>query len=82
MSLTVDRNNREIQAFPTHKGTWVGIASNQQCANKIVHIAEDGDVTFHFDSGDIVYSGLSAPWDTVTDGTCTGVTSTATIYIS
>ncbi len=82
MALGKDIKNIAVQAFPTHQGTFIGAATDQHCANKVIHIAEDGDLTLHFASGDVVYSGITAPWDTQAAANCTGCTSTATVYIS
>ena len=82
MALTVDRNNREIQAFPIHQGTFDGIATNTGCSMKVVHLQEDTDITFHFAAGDVVLVGQLAGMDFATPENCTGVTSTAIILIS
>jgi len=82
MSLGRDVKNTAVQAFPTHQGTFVGIADDQHCSNKVIHIAADGDLTLHFAAGDVDYTDITAPWDTQAAENCTGCTSTATVYIS
>ena len=82
MALGTDTRNITVQAFPTNQGTFIGTATNQHCADKVVHVAEDGDLTLHFDAGDIVYTEITAPFDTQAASNCTGATSTATVYIS
>lgn len=70
-----------VPAVPVHEDAFIGIATNQDARNCIVRAAVDGDVTFHFAGGNKVYSALAAPVDFVTGDKCTGVTSTAEVWI-
>ena len=70
-----------IQAFPIHKDVFIGVATNTPVANKIVNIAEDCDVTFHYQEGDVVLTNVVAPYAFAVSYDCTGVTSTGSIWI-
>jgi len=79
--LIADNNKKEIQAFPIHAQTFVGVATNEEARNKIVHANEDGDITFIFGGDDVVVTTVAGQ-DFAVSVECMGVTSTAEIIIS
>jgi len=78
--MNLDKNERPVQAFPITAGTWQGTPTNQFCRFKIVHVADGGDVTFHYSSGDVTVTA-SIGQDFAISGDCTGLTSAATVII-
>ena len=79
--LTIDNNNRDIQALPIHQETFIGVPTNQECSNKVVHATEDGDITFIFNGDDKVVSAVAGD-DFAASKECTGITATITVIIS
>ena len=77
-----DIRGQSIQALPMHSGVYVGIATTEACAGKIVHVNAECDVTFHFTAGDVVLTDVRAGMDFAVSIDCTGVTSTDSILIS
>jgi len=75
-------SNREgVQAINITMGTFIGVPANQDCAGKVVTLGADGDVTFHFASGDKKVTGAKGGMSFVAAMNCTGVTSAATVII-
>jgi len=79
--LNTDSNTTEIQAFPIHSKTFIGVATDQNAAKKIIHLDEDDTLVFHYTTGDITVTAV-APMDFSVSGDCTGVTSTTEIMVS
>lgn len=79
--LNQDANSNIVQAFPIHSATFIGVATNEPCSKKIVHMAGYGDITFHFTTGDIVFTGVTEGADFSVAEDCTGVTSNTTVWI-
>ena len=75
-------SNREgVQAINIKMDTFIGVPANQDCAGKVVTLGADGDITFHFASGDKVVAGAKGGMSFVAGMNCTGVTSAAIVII-
>ena len=78
----VKAGNEIIQAFPVHEGTFVGTANGYTGSAKILHAAEDGDITFEFADGTSVALSVTAGQDLAVDRDIQSITSTGTVWIS
>ena len=78
--MNKDTTNNPVPAFPITAGTYQGTPTNVPCASKIVHVADGGDVTFHYASGDVAITA-SLGQDFSVDGNCTGITSAVAVII-
>lgn len=80
--LNKDSNNAEIQAFPVHSKTFIGVADNEPCAKRVVHVAElPCTVTFFFHGGAQKAFVVNDPTDFSVSHDCTGVTSDGEVWI-
>ena len=78
--MNFDSKNRIIQAFPITANTFQGTPTDQACANRVVHVADGGDLTFHYASGDVaITAGVGQ--DFSVDSDCTGVSSAVAVII-
>ena len=78
----VKSTNSLIQAFPFHRNTFVGVASDEDVRNKsIIHVAKDCDITFNFIGSSITVSA-TAGMDLAIEPQTQTVTSTDVIWIS
>lgn len=75
-------NGQAVQVLPITPQTFIGVPTNQECSKQIVHMSEEGAVTFHFASGDKVIALAPAGIDFIADESCTGVTSLVSVIIS
>ena len=71
-----------IQAFPVHRDTFIGVASNYTGSRRIVHAAEDGSVTFNFVDGTVKEFTAKAGQDFAVPADVESITSTAAVWIS
>ena len=79
--IILDENRKDIQAFPIHSGTFVGIASNEVASRKIVHAIEDGSLEIIFPNNTVGVALLTGMEISIA-ADATGVTSTANVMIS
>ncbi len=71
-----------IQAFPVTPGMFSGIASNfDPKGYEIVHAVSDGQITFTFDSGDVVVNAM-AGMDLAIHPQCLSITSSMDVWIA
>ncbi len=75
------KHGETLQAVEIEANTFIGIAANYGGPGETVHLLEDGNLTFHFRTGDKVISGASAGMDFISGASCTGITSTAEVII-
>ena len=71
-----------IQAFPVHRDTFIGIASNYTGSRRIVHAVKDGKVTFRFIDGVEKEFDAVSGQDFAVPVDVESITSTATVWIS
>ena len=79
--LNKDENNAPIQAFPIHSQTFIGVADNEPCTRRVVHVAEPCTVTFFFPGGVQKVFVVNDPTDFSVSHDCTGVTSDGEVWI-
>ena len=75
------KNGEELQAVEINSNTLIGVMVQKGGAGSQVHALEDGDITFHFPSGDKPITAQAGS-DFVAGPGCTGITSTASVIIS
>ena len=80
--MAANYNPEAIQAIIVGPGSFVGVAANKQAASKPVTLLAQGDITFHFLSGDVQLTGIAPGMTFVPTMACTGVTSTVNVLIS
>jgi len=72
------KNGETLQAVEINANTVVGVVSNKGKAGSQIHMQADGDVTFHFPTGDVVVAAVAGS-DFVAGPGCTGITSSSVI---
>jgi len=80
--MSANYNSEAIQAIAITASTFIGTPTKESAAGKPVTLSADGDITFHFESGDKVITGAKAGTSFVGGLGCTGVTSTVAVIIS
>jgi len=68
----------ELQAVEINAGSIIGAINDQGGAGSQVHASDDGDITFHFPTGDKVVSAIGGS-DFVAGPGCTGITASSVI---
>jgi len=79
----VKQGNDIIQAFPVKAGTVVVPANGNQVLSgeAIIHVVEDGTITFHFPSRDVVLDVVAGLDLAVMDG-CESIDTTGAVWVS
>jgi len=80
--MAIGKHGETIQAPEVNESSFIGTAANIGTVGSVVHLLQDGDVTFHFSGGDKALTGLKAGMDFVAGNGCIGITSTATVIVS
>jgi hypothetical protein len=71
-----------IQAFPITKRTYVGIASAYTNGGSVLHVAEDGQITFDFGTMGSVVVNAIAGQDFALAPDIEAITSTGIVWIN
>ena len=71
-----------LQAPEVSESAIIGTIAKKGKAGSAVHLLADGDLTFHFKSGDKSLTGLKSGMDFIAGVGCTGITSTAAVLLS
>jgi len=79
--MNKDRSGENIPAFPVSEDMFIGTASDEACANRVVHFTADGTCTFKFKGGATKAVVGAKGFDVITSSNCESVTSTAAIMI-
>ena len=74
--------NGDIQAFPIHEGTYIGIPSGYVNGCNIIHALEDCQITFDFGIRGTVLIDVKAGQDLAVASGIESITATATCWIS
>ena len=75
-----------IQAFPIHKGTYVspdgGMTGFDAKGRRILHVASDGNLTFHFRGNSTVVVPVTAGQDLAIGHQCEYIDADCKVWIS
>jgi len=75
------KNGETLQAVEINSSSFIGVAANQGGAGTQIHALEDGDIIFHFPTGDkTIPAGEGS--DFVAGPGCTGITSFSQVILS
>jgi len=80
--MSQNMNREGAQAIVIQESSFIGTAANESAAGKVVTLSADGDLTFHFKSGDKKVTGAKAGTSFVGGLGATGVTSSVAVIIS
>ncbi len=74
--------NDIIQAFPISERTYVGVPSGYTAGGSVLHVVEDGDITFDFGTRGMVTLSAIAGQDFALDDDIQSITATGMCWIS